>query len=345
MIELLIFSFSFFGSYVGVALFRVLSSKRGMLDIPNDRSLHEMPVPRGGGLVIVLISLFFYCFISIYVTNSVSWGYVIGSILVAAISWMDDLYSISSIIRFPVHTAAALLVIWDLGYWNSVYMPVAGFTLQMETVGAALSFFWIVWMINAYNFMDGIDGIAGLQAVIAGTGWLVFAYIFGYESIYLFSGVVLFASLGFLIHNWHPAKVFMGDVGSAFLGFTFAVMPFLAVKERPGNAAVIPIIAVSFVWFFIFDTISTFLFRLINGDKVWTAHRRHLYQRLVLSGESHGTVALLYGLLAATLGAAAIGFAIFRGNFEYLLLSCIVILTIILLLVVFGKNILTGRSK
>ncbi|MEJ7846698.1 MAG: glycosyltransferase family 4 protein [Pyrinomonadaceae bacterium] len=345
MIELLIFSISLLGSYAGVALFRVFSSKRELFDIPNDRSLHETPTPRGGGLVIVLISLLLYCFISIWITGRISWGYVIGAILVAAISWCDDLYSISFIIRFGVHATAAFLVIGDLGYWNSLYVPVAGVTLQIGTIGMALSFFWIVWIINAYNFMDGIDGIAGLQAVLAGAGWLIFAYIFGYESIYLFAGVLLFAGLGFLIHNWHPAKVFMGDVGSAFLGFTFAVLPMLALGEKPENDAIIPIIAVSLLWFFIFDTVLTFFIRLLCGERVWTAHRRHLYQRLVLSGKSHGFAASLYGLLAATLGAAAIGFAVFRGTFELLLLSSIIITTAILLLAVFGKNILTSQSK
>ena len=345
MIELLIFSISLLGSYVGVALFRILSAKRGMLDIPNDRSLHETPTPRGGGLVIVLVSLFLYYFISAYVTHQISWGYLIGALIVAGISLVDDLYSISSFVRFGIHTAAAFLVIGDLGYLNSLYIPGAGITLQIGAIGIALSFFWIVWMINAYNFMDGIDGIAGLQAVLAGTGWLIFAYIFGYDSIYLFAGVLLFASLGFLIHNWHPAKVFMGDVGSAFLGFTFAVLPMLAIGEKPENDAVFPVVAVSLLWFFIFDTVLTFFLRLLKGERVWTAHRGHLYQRLVLSGKSHGLVAALYGLLAAILAAAAIGFAAFRGSFEYLLLSSIIILTAALFLAVFGKNILTGRSK
>ncbi len=345
MIEILIFSIAFLASYAGVAVFRILGVRWGMLDIPNDRSLHKTPIPRGGGSVIVLVSLLLYYFISVYVNDSVSWGYLIGAMLVAAISWLDDIYSISFVIRFLVHASAAFLVIEDLGYLSSIYIPVAGVTVQIGTIGFALSFLWIVWMINAYNFMDGIDGIAGLQAIVASMGWLILAHIFGYDSVYLFSGVLLFASLGFLIHNWYPAKVFMGDVGSAFLGFTFAVLPMLALKEKPENSSLIFVIAVSLVWFFVFDTILTFFVRLIKGRKVWTAHRQHLYQRLVLSGRSHIFVTSLYGLFAALLGAATICFAVFRGSFESLLIFSILGLTTILVFLVFGRSILTRRSK
>lgn len=106
--------------------------------------------------------------------------------------------------------------------------------------------------------MDGIDGLAGLQAILAGIGWFVFSIFLGIGGVYLFSGVLIFASLGFLIHNWRPAKVFMGDVGSAFLGFTFAAMPLIAAAEAPERLSLLPVAAVSFLWFFVFDTGFTF---------------------------------------------------------------------------------------
>ena len=93
--------------------------------------------------------------------------------------------------------------------------------------GYVITFFWIVWMVNSYNFMDGIDGLAGLQAVITGIGWLILCYICEMPALTIFSGIIAAASLGFLLHNWNPAAIFMGDVGSAFLGFTFAALPLL----------------------------------------------------------------------------------------------------------------------
>ncbi|MBC7898458.1 MAG: glycosyltransferase family 4 protein [Saprospiraceae bacterium] len=339
MTELLLFSISFFASYAGVAAYIRYSSKRGLLDVPNDRSSHQTPTPRGGGLVIVTVSLFAYCIISTCLSNTISWGYVVGALIIALVSWFDDLYSVSFIIRFFIHSAAASTVLVDSGYWNELYVPGTGFILYLGTFGVIITFFWIVWMINAYNFMDGIDGIAGLQAVLASTGWLIFALVFDYNSIYLFAGVLLFTNLGFLLHNWSPAKIFMGDVGSAFLGFTFAVLPIMAFKEKPDIAPVVPVVALFFVWFFIFDTILTLFLRLLKGERVWIAHRGHLYQRLVFSGRSHGFVAAFYGSFTAVVVIASLTFAIFRGNFEFLLISIVLFLTAALLAVSLKRNI------
>jgi len=335
--ELLLFTASFVTSFAGVAAFRFFVSKHAMLDVPNDRSLHETPMPRGGGVVIVLVSLLLYCFISIYLTHGISWGYLAGALLVASISWLDDLFSVSSIIRFSVHSVAAVLVIADLGYLSTIYVPGTGITLHLGTIGIAATFLWIVWMINAYNFMDGIDGIAGLQAVLASAGWMIFAFISGYDSIYLFAGILLFANLGFLIHNWSPAKIFMGDVGSAFLGFTFAALPAIALKEKPENSRILPFIAISFIWFFLFDTILTLTFRLMKRRKVWVAHREHIYQRLVISGRSHEFVAILYGSLTCVVIIAAIGFAAFNGIFGLFLIFIVAISTAALVLTGFRK--------
>ena len=107
--------------------------------------------------------------------------------------------------------------------------------------------------------MDGIDGIAASQAVLAGAAWLVFGGLFGIDTIYYFAGVIAFSSLGFLVHNWSPAKIFMGDVGSAFLGFTFAAMPLLAAKTGKAASAYTFTVAITFLWLFIFDTILTLI--------------------------------------------------------------------------------------
>ena len=140
--------------------------------------------------------------------------------------------------------------------------------------------------------MDGIDGISGVQAVTAGIGWLLIGYLVGFPNVYFYGGVLAFSSLGFLFHNWPPAKIFLGDVGSAFLGFSFAAMPFLGRKRAFGQGGAVTVFAVLLVWFFVFDTLLTFFSRLMKRQKVWEPHREHLYQKLIISGLSHQRVSL-----------------------------------------------------
>lgn len=288
-------------TFVGVEIFHRWSLQRKLLDIPNERSSHTTPTVRGGGLIIVLICLTTYTLSTSFVTGNFEWSYLIGASLVALISWLDDLHTIPFGWRFLVHALSALIIIIMLGYFQSIYIPFYG-KIYFGTSGAILTFLWIVWMTNAYNFMDGIDGLAGMQAVTAGIGWLVIGNLLDIHSTSFYGGVIAFSSLGFLAHNWQPAKIFMGDVGSAFLGYSFAVMPLLSIREASEsttNQMFLPVIAVLLVWLFVFDTIFTFGRRILNGEKVWEAHRGHLYQKLVIEGFPHRSVTILYGLFSA----------------------------------------------
>jgi SAM-dependent methyltransferase len=157
-----------------------------------------------------------------------------------------------------------------------------------------LTLLWIVGLTNAYNFMDGIDGIAGCQAAIAGMGWCALGGWSGLPLVTVLGLLLAASSLGFLIHNWPPAKIFMGDVGSTFLGYSLAVLPILAAQSDPRLA----VAGVLLVWPSVFDASFTFLRRLRRGENVFAAHRSHLYQRLVITGLSHRWVSSLYGALA-----------------------------------------------
>ena len=161
-------------TYAGVVFLELWSSRRKMFDIPNERSSHTVPTPRGGGLIIVVVCLGTYTLETLFGDRkgNFHWSYVLGAILIALISWLDDLYTISFVWRFLIHTAGALLVISTLGYFDAVDLPLFG-NFNLGIAGIPLTFFWIVWLTNAYNFMDGIDGIAGIQAVTAGVGWLL----------------------------------------------------------------------------------------------------------------------------------------------------------------------------
>jgi len=303
--EYIVFVAAFVVTYVGVGWFRSWSLRKGYLDHPNERSSHETPTPRGGGLIIAAVTLAAYAGSSWYFDFKLSIGFVVGSLLVVAISWLDDIYSLSFAWRLVVHLLAATAVILDLGYFDSVVFPFVETPLQVGVFGIGISIIWIAWFINAYNFMDGIDGIAGVQAVAAGLGWLIVGLLAGIPVATVIGGVVVFSSIGFLIHNWQPAKIFMGDAGSAFLGFTFASMPFLLREQGIMRAALLPVVAVLFLWLFVFDSALTLIRRLIRGERVWTAHREHLYQKMVIAGRSHQFVSALYGGIAVAIAVSS----------------------------------------
>jgi Fuc2NAc and GlcNAc transferase len=302
-IAVITFVTSLLATVAGTELFRRNSLRRNWLDHPNERSSHVSPTPRGAGLVIVSISLIAYLAIGLYFSSAFSWGYLIGALLVAGISWLDDLYSLPFFIRLVAHFAAAILVIFDAGYWT-----LFGFSneqaLSLGGLGAIITAVWIVWVINAYNFMDGIDGIAGVQALVTAAAWAVLSI--NAPGALIYALVLAGSSFGFLIHNWHPARVFMGDVGSAFLGYTFAAFGLLFSHETRTASAILPIISILVLWPFLLDTILTMANRAWNGEKFWQAHRKHLYQRLVVAGFSHPFVTIAYGAFAIMSSTAAL---------------------------------------
>jgi UDP-N-acetylmuramyl pentapeptide phosphotransferase/UDP-N-acetylglucosamine-1-phosphate transferase len=286
-------------SFLLVLGIRRWAENRHILDVPNSRRSNTHPIARGGGLAIVIVTLMFsgvLWVVNPHWTIFESIVLVIGGLIVAGISGWDDLHPLPYWIRFAVHIAVAGLIIIGIGYWQILQLPFIG-KFSIGLLGLPVTLLWIVGLINAYNFMDGIDGIAGGQGVIAGLGWAFFGWISG-QFIIAGIGLVLVAScLGFLGHNWPPARIFMGDVGSAFLGYTFAVLPIVTVQQDPRLA----IAGVLLVWPFVFDTLFTFFCRLFRHENVFTAHRTHLYQRLVDTGYSHKKVASLY------IGLAIIG--------------------------------------
>jgi UDP-N-acetylmuramyl pentapeptide phosphotransferase/UDP-N-acetylglucosamine-1-phosphate transferase len=335
VVEVFLFPVIFLLSYYGVEWFRRWSLRRQLFDVPNERSSHTTPTPLGGGLVIVLISLTAYTIYAVFIAGNFAFSYVLGAVLIAAVSWLDDLYTVSIIWRFLVHALAAFLVISYVGYFDESYVQFFPATRTGEIVGVSITFLWIVWLTNAYNFMDGIDGIAGMQAVIAGIGWLLVGNLLGADSVEFYGGVLASSSLGFLVQNWQPARIFMGDAGSAFLGFSFAVLPLLGGREidaAAGNRQFLPFAAAALVWLFIFDTVYTFFRRAANAEKVWKAHREHLYQKFVAAGFSHRLTAGLYGLFSILTVAATILWISLQGAWQPLLVFLIGFQAILLLL-------------
>jgi Fuc2NAc and GlcNAc transferase len=324
----ILFAAGFLVTAIGVAVFTRLSLRRGLFDIPNERSSHSTPTPRGGGLIIVLVSLAGYAAMGWTFGLPISWGYIVGALMVAAVSWLDDLSSLPFWARLIIHIAAALILILDVGFWSSIALPLVPNDIWLgNVVGILVTVGWLVWLLNAYNFMDGIDGLAALQAVIAGAAWAVLAWMIDLPAVFLFGGLLASSSAGFLLHNWQPAKIFMGDVGSAFLGFTLAAIPLIARKELKTEASMLPVVAVLFVWFFVFDTVFTLIRRLLGGKRVWEAHREHIYQRMIIGGRRHATVTLTYGLAASLVALLVVLGWLFSGIYPVLAFLSLIVLT------------------
>lgn len=291
---------SFFLSLACVWLFRKASAgSPRLLDIPNERSSHSVPVTRGAGIAIVFTVLVTYL---VVFGSSANLGYVLAGLLIAAVSFLDDLFSVPLLIRLAVHFAAAAVFVYFSGYYHDIWL---GSTLGFGSLAPWITIIFIVWTINAFNFMDGIDGIAGAQAVGAALGWMIFGLSSGMASYSSLGAILLGASAGFLVFNWQPAKVFMGDVGSTFLGFSFAAFPLINTSESPKLSVSGLTIAIIFLWLFLFDTVFTRFWQVVRLTPFWRPHRDHLYQRLTLGGASHRTVAGFFGIVAI---ASAIAF-------------------------------------
>jgi len=282
-------------SYLGVWIIRRYAEKRQLLDHPNERSSHSMPTPRGGGLAIVLL----VAGTAVWFVNEASLSrnlvYIVCAVVIAFLGWRDDTHSLSPRVRFAVQGLVAAVSIWGLGYFSSVTIPLFG-KLQLGAVGIVITFLWIIGLTNAYNFMDGIDGIAGGVAFAAGLGWVLLTSDIPYLAnsfVFWIALAIAAGSLGFLGHNWHPAKIFMGDVASTFLGYSFAVMPLMAANAE-GDALMLGTLL---MWTIIMDAGVTFIRRALNRENVFAAHRTHVYQRLVIGGYTHAQVSIMYTIL------------------------------------------------
>lgn len=267
-------------------LWLIHSNYQWSLDHPNIRSLHEVPVPRLGGIgLLVGILASWLCFA---LTIQLPIGIGVG--LLMAVSLLDDIKSLSVWVRLLVHGLVAL------GYSLYLFFPEYSFGAVIASTAA------IIWMINLYNFMDGSDGLAGGMTVIGFGCYGFMAYFGGYGNDALINISIAAAAIGFLLHNFSPARIFLGDAGAISLGFLAATLGILGWKENLWP-----------LWFpflifssFIVDATVTLMKRAFRGEKIWQAHREHYYQRMVQAGLGHRNTALCwYGLMLLS-GVSAI---------------------------------------
>lgn len=257
----------------------------GPIDQPNHRSLHQVAVPRSGGIGIlggIVIGF------AVAMPPVIFWIAVGG---LAGVSLLDDFRPLPARVRFLTQLVAAGLATW-------VLVPA-----EWGLVAQVASVLFIVWMANLYNFMDGSNGLAGGMAVFGFAAYALAASLAGQSDLAVWSACIAAAAGGFLVFNFDPARIFMGDVGSVSLGFLAAALGLQGLQQGVWPAW-FPLLVFSV---FIVDATVTLLRRGLRREKVWLAHREHFYQRLIQSGWSHRRLALnAYSLMFATAGSACL---------------------------------------
>lgn len=262
------------------ALLRTGVAWRLAIDIPNDRSLHVAPTPRVGGWGIVPVAV-----VATLLLAPGLWYVALGTAFLAAVSQIDDRHGLSARVRFAAHLVAVigLVVLFPANapWWFLVMIA-----------------FLMVWLVNLYNFMDGVDGLAGGMALFGFAGYAAGALLSEHPlpELALSATAISAAALGFLFFNFNPARIFLGDAGSISLGFLAGALGYWGWRGGVWSVC-FPILVFSP---FIADASITLARRLARGEKFWQAHREHYYQRMARSGIGHARTALAwYGFMAA----------------------------------------------
>jgi UDP-GlcNAc:undecaprenyl-phosphate GlcNAc-1-phosphate transferase len=302
------------GVFTALALGQLLKSGKLPLDRPNERSLHSTPIPRSGGVVAVPVAL---C-LCVAFSSPLPWQIPASCALVFAVSVVDDIRGLSIALRLACHLVASALVVVEL-----VPADWPGTLIVVAILG-------ITWAMSLFNFMDGADGLAGGMALIGFGTFGAAAWIAGDASICAASFIVSGAAGGFLVWNFPPARVFLGDAGSIPFGAMAGALGLVGWSRGLWPA-----------WFpllvfapFIVDATVTLARRTLRGEKIWHAHREHYYQRLVRLGWSHRRTAMAeYALMILCAGAALAGLQIEAALHAWLLGVCAATFVILMTLI------------
>lgn len=284
---MIVFFVSLFVTYRLINIFR----KKNLVDIPNQRSSHKVSTPKGGGISIVTLTLI--SLIVLLISNSINLefgvGLAIGLIVIATTGFVDDIYNLSIFKRVVLYGGAVLCSILILSPDQEISFGQNSF--QIGVMIYVLYAIYSFWILNLFNFMDGTDGYAAIQTLTTSLfSWILLGSLVSpNESTLLL--IVFSATLGFLVWNWSPAKIFMGDVGSCSIGFIFAIYSIFTVTEGSLSLSVWLILLSPFIG----DATFTLLKRVVLREKWYHAHNGHAYQKLYQTGINHRKIAI--GLL------------------------------------------------
>ena len=290
-------------SFVSVWLVERHARRLRLLDVPNDRSSHREPRPRGGGVGIVIgVAAALAGAAAAAVTLGPALAVLLGAAyLVALLGLWDDVRRLGILPRLLIQTLAAVIVVATLGGLDRLPLPPPA-DVRLGVVGVVFAVLWLVGVTNFFNFMDGVDGLAAGQAVIS-LGVLAWAFL--PDPAAGVAVVVVAATAAFLTRNWSPARIFLGDVGSSFLGFLLAGLPFAV---PPGSRSPVVFAVAISLTLFLLDPVATLVVRRRRRAVIGAAHRDHAYQQLIEPGSPHAgavTALLGVGLALAVLAALA----------------------------------------
>lgn len=301
--------------------------RRAILDHPNDRSSHSTPTARGGGVAVVSVVLLTWAVLGRErEALTTAWPMILVTVLLMAVSWIDDRRNLPPALRLACHFAAAVAGIAAMPealLFQGYLPPLADHVLAVVA--------W-VWFINLTNFMDGIDGITGVETASVGLGVAILS-LAAHAGREIEPLALAGAAFGFLIWNWHPAKIFLGDVGSVPLGFLLGGL-LIGLAGRGDWAAAVILPA-----YYLADATVTLVSRVLAGEKVWQAHRRHFYQIALRGGAGHDTVVRRIALGNIVL----VGLALLSRDFPVLALTGAAFV-VVALLAVFGRMGRTAAS-
>lgn len=285
---------------IGIRPLRRFLIHRAILDLPNFRSSHTEPTPKGAGLVLVPTVLVMWVSASFLGLGGVPIEIVapvgIASIVLLFSSWLDDLHDLHVGIRLLIHASAAGVGLLSLPVDSLVFQGLLPpFADRLATV-----VLWM-WFINLFNFMDGIDGISGVETVLICGGLIAISTLLpAVSELTVSAAVLLGATCGFLMWNWHPARIFLGDAGSAPLGFMLGWLLFSLAAHGAWMAALI------LPAYYLADSGITLAKRVLRKERFWQAHKQHYYQQAVQRGMTHGRVSIVVFLSGLVLGGLSL---------------------------------------
>lgn len=303
---------------------RYLAIKKSIIDIPNERSSHTIPTPRGGGLAVAIIWFFYLAFEFFHggLQANLFWALFAGSAL-SAVGFVDDLIDLNPKVRMFVQVGVSLVGLYFVGGLQRV--DFGFYELTNPFLINILSVVGLVWFINLFNFLDGIDAYLGMETLFI---FLVLSFV-GAGWLSSFNAIIL----GFLVWNWPKAKIFMGDVGSTLIGYNVGILTIYFANTT--EFSVISLLMLSSLFWF--DATYTLFRRWRNKEKLSVAHRKHAYQRIVQSGWSHQKT-VLYSCLINLF--VLLLFYISRIHKNYTL-----VVFVFLCVAMFGINILVDKRK
>ncbi|WKV95421.1 glycosyltransferase family 4 protein [Pseudomonas sp. H22_DOA] len=279
-------------SFALTAFLRRYALSRSLIDVPNQRSSHTIPTPRGGGVAIVLTficALFFLFHLSLTTEHALIALTGLAALPPLSVFWMTMVTLLRAGVFWPIFCGGLGCL---LG-WGLPPLVIGGIAVELSWFGHLLAVVYLVWMLNLYNFMDGIDGIAGVEAVTTCAGACLIYLFGGFAEMAWAPGLLAICSAGFLCWNFPPAKIFMGDAGSGFLGIVLGVLALQAAWVDPGLLWAWLIL----MGIFIVDATFTLMRRLLRRDKIYEAHRSHAYQFASRQFGKHLPVTIAVGLI------------------------------------------------